>query len=392
MDFMLRLKPLLKIIILALVLLTASQSSAQTANAKPALGSPTADQLPIYEIDPAWPPTLPNNWIWGDIRGLFVDDNDHLWVLHMPSSLTPQEIGAAVEPPIADCCFPAPPVLELDSEGKVLRTWGGPGEGYTWYDQEHGIYIDHNGFVWTGTSNGFHVMKFTQDGKHVLTIGKPGINKGSNDPDHLGGPANFYIEPKTNEVFIADGYRNKRVVVYDAATGAYLRHWGAYGNAPDDTYEYEYPVKLNNPPQQFSTVHGIIGSKDGLIYVADRRGNRIQVFRQNGNYLMEQFVRPETGRSGSSFTLQLSRDPDQSILYLMDGTNQRVWLLRRKNLQILDRFGRPGRQAGEFIRAHMISIDSKNRLYTGEAGNGRRIQRWLLKGTKPAVSVEPPAQ
>ena len=189
-------------------------AGAQGANAKAAPGSPTADRLPIYEVDPSWPPTLPNDWILGDIRGLFVDDRDHLWVIHMPSSLTPQEIGAAVKPPIADCCIPAPPVLELDPDGKVLRTWGGPGDGYTWFDQEHGIYIDHNGFVWTGTSNGMHVMKFTQDGKHLLTIGEPGVNKGSNDPDYLGGPANFYVDPKTNEVFfIADGYINKRVVV-----------------------------------------------------------------------------------------------------------------------------------------------------------------------------------
>src|SRR5262249_43678009 len=161
---------------------------AQGASARPDPASPTAERLPIYEVDPTWPPTLPNDWILGDIRGLFVDDRDHLWVIHMPSSLTPQEIGAAVKPPIADCCVPAPPVLELDSEGKVLRAWGGPGDGYTWFDQEHGIYIDHNGFVWMGTSNGTHVMKFTQDGKHVLTIGEPGVNKGSNDPDHLGGP------------------------------------------------------------------------------------------------------------------------------------------------------------------------------------------------------------
>lgn len=377
---------------LAACLFVPLAAHAQSATAAVAPGSPTADRLPIYEIDPTWPPTLPNDWILGDIRGLFVDDQDHLWVIHMPSSLTPQEIGAAVKPPIADCCFPAPPVLELDAEGKVLRTWGGPGEGYTWYDQEHGIYIDHNNFVWTGTSNGMHVMKFTRDGKHVLTIGTPGVNKGSNDPDHLGGPANFYVEPKTNELFIADGYINKRVVVYDAATGKYKRHWGAYGKVPNDTEKYQYPVRVNEPPQQYSTLHGLVGSKDGLIYVSDRRGNRIQVFRQNGEFLMEKFVRPETGGSGSGFSLQFSRDAEQSILYLMDGTNQRVWMLRRQDLAILDRFGKPGRQAGEFIRAHMIAIDSKNRMYTGEAGNGRRMQRWILKGTRPAASVTPPKQ
>ncbi len=377
---------------LAACLFVPLAAQAQSATAAVAPGSPTADRLPIYEIDPTWPPTLPNDWILGDIRGLFVDDQDHLWVIHMPSSLTPQEIGAAVKPPIADCCFPAPPVLELDAEGKVLRTWGGPGEGYTWYDQEHGIYIDHNNFVWTGTSNGMHVMKFTRDGKHVLTIGTPGVNKGSNDPDHLGGPANFYVEPKTNELFIADGYINKRVVVYDAATGKYKRPWGAYGKVPNDTEKYQYPVRVTDPPQQYSTLHGLVGSKDGLIYVSDRRGNRIQVFRQNGEFLMEKFVRPETGGSGSGFSLQFSRDAEQSILYLMDGTNQRVWMLRRKDLAILDRFGKPGRQAGEFIRAHMIAIDSKNRMYTGEAGNGRRMQRWILKGTRPAASVTPPKQ
>ena len=372
-----RTPPALPAILLLLV-------SADGAIAQSSATVPSAATIPEYVVDPTWPPTLPNDWILGDIRGLFVDDEDHLWVIHMPSSLTPQEIGAAVDPPIADCCIPAPPVLELDSEGKVLRAWGGPGEGYTWFEQEHGIYIDHNGFVWMGTSNGFHVMKFTQDGEHLLTIGEPGVNKGSNDPTHLGGPANFYVEPRTNELFIADGYRNRRVVVYDAATGKYLRHWGAYGKTPDDSYRYEYPVRPDDPPLQYSTLHGIVGAKDGLLYVSDRRGNRIQVFRQNGEYLMERFVLPETGGSGSVFSLALSRDPEQSLLYLIDGTNQRVWMLRRGDLEILGRFGRPGRQAGEFIRAHMVVIDSKGRLYTGEAGNGRRMQRFLVKGSPPS--------
>jgi len=226
----------------------------------------------------------------------------------------------------------------------------------------------------------------------VLTIGEPGVNKGSNDPNHLGGPANFYVEPKTNEIFIADGYINKRVIVYDAATGKYKRHWGAYGKPPSDTEKYAYPVDPANPPLQYSTVHGLVGSKDGLIYVSDRRGNRIQVFRQTGEYLMERLVRPETGGSGSGFSLQFSRDAAQSLLYLIDGTNQRIWILRRKDLVILDRFGKPGRQAGEFIRAHVIAIDSQSRMYTGEAANGRRMQRWILKGTKPVSSVTPPVQ
>ena len=388
------------LVAVAAVLLVARVAGAQGALAKPAAGSPTAENLPVYVIDPTWPPTnwLPNDWIFGDIRGLFVDDEDDLWVVHMPSSLTDQEIGAAVKPPIADCCHPAPAVVEMDQNGKVKRSWGSPetatAQGYTWPVPEHGIYMDHKGFMWIGTSGGDKtghiVVKMTQDGKHVFTIGEPGVNKGSADTTHLGGPANFYVEPKTNEIFIADGYRNKRVIVYDAETGKYKRHWGAYGKVPQDDEKYTYPVKPDSPPQQYSTLHGLVGTKDGMIIVSDRRGNRIQMFDQQGKFIMERFVRPSTGGSGSGFSLQLSRDPEQSLLYLMDGTNMRIWVIRRKDLTVLDRFGRPGRQAGEFIRAHMIAIDSQNRMYTGEAGNGRRIQRWILKGTKPASSVQPP--
>ena len=337
-----------------------------------------ADGIPVYEVDSSWPPELPNNWILGDVRGLFMDDQDHLWVLHMPSSLTNREIGAALG--ISECCIQAPPVLELDPQGKVVQSWGGPGEGYVWSERAHGIYLDHNGFVWSGTSGQNHVMKFTRDGRHVLTIGEPDVNMGSNDPTHLGGPANFYVEPETNEIFIADGYGNRRVVVFDAETGEYLRHWGAYGERPDDDYTYEYPVDPNNPPLQFSTVHGIVGSNDGLIYVADRRGNRIQVFRQNGEYLVERFVRPETGGSGTAFALALSRDPQQRFLALIDGTNNKVWILRRSDLEILSNFGRTGRQIGQFIRAHMVQFDSQGNLYTGEAGDGKRLQKFALRG------------
>ena len=242
------------------------------------------DGIPVYEVDPSWPPELPNNWILGDVRGLFIEEeNDHLWVLHMPSSLTEnRELGAATDPPYAECCIPAPPVLELDPQGQVVQAWGGPGEGYVWPNSEHGIFLDHNGFVWIGTNGMNHVMKFTRDGRHVLTIGEPDVNMGSNDPTHLGRPANMYVAPETNEIFIADGYGNRRVVVFDAETGEYRRHWGAYGEQPDDEYTYEYPVDPDDPPLQFSTVHGIAGSDDGLIYVADRAGNRIQVFRQKG--------------------------------------------------------------------------------------------------------------
>jgi hypothetical protein len=363
-------------------------------------GSPTADQLPVYVIDPTWPPTLPNDWILGDIRGLFADDNDHLWVIHMPSSLTPQEIGAAVKPPIADCCVPAPPVLELDPEGKVLQAWGGPGEGYTWFDQEHGIYIDHNGFVWMGTSNGMHVMKFTQDGKHVMTIGEPGVNKGSNDPDHLGGPANFYVEPKTNEIFIADGYINKRVVVYDAATGQYKRHWGAYGKPPDDgwftrageTLPGPFRGVVQNesrpsqydpsgpPAPQFRIVHAVRISKDGLVYVCDRTNDRLQVFTKAGGFLREVIINKETLGSGSVWDVGFSTDPAQTFLYINDGTNQLIYVVHRETLQVVSTFGGAGHWAGQFYGAHNLAVNSKGDLFVGETYEGKRLQKFSYAG------------
>jgi len=347
----------------------------------PAPAAVADGMMPVYEVDGTWPPELPNNWILGDVRGLFMDERDHLWVIHMPSSLTSQEIGAALDPPIAECCVPAPPVLELDPQGNVVQAWGGPGEGYVWPNQEHGIFLDHNGFIWVGTSTQNHVMKFTRDGRHVLTIGEADVNRGSNDPDHLGGPAAFHVDPETNEIFIADGYRNRRVIVFDAETGQYRRHWGAYGEPPEDDYRYP-PRGADQPtPRQYSTVHGLVGSHDKLIYVSDRRGNRVQVFRQSGEYLMERLVAPETLGSGSGFSLALSRDPGQRFLYLIDGTNNKVWILERESLEILGSFGRTGRQLGQFIRAHMVVLDSQGNLYTGEAGNGRRLQRFNLAGS-----------
>jgi hypothetical protein len=277
--------------------------------------------------------------------------------------------------------LPRAAVLELDVE--VLRT-GAAWRGYT-YDQNTHLHRPQQ--LRVDRNEQRHARDEVTRAAHVRTIGTPGVNKGSNDPDHPGGLANFYGSPRPTS-FIADGYITKRVVVRRRHR-RYKRHW-AFTAKSNDTRSISGAGERTAAAD--STLHGLVGSKDGLIYVSDRRGNRIQVFRQNGEFLMEKFVRPETGGSGSGFSLQFSRDPEQSILYLMDGTNQRVWMLRRKDLAILDRFGKPGRQAGEFIRAHMIAIDSKNRMYTGEAGNGRRMQRWILKGTRPAASVTPPKQ
>lgn len=221
-------------------------------------------------------------------------------------------------------------------------------------------------------------MKFTQDGDLLMTLGEYDITAGSHDRELLGGPAGIWVDPSTNEVFIADGYRNRRVIVFDGNTGAPLRQWGAYGESPIDDYDFGDRDSVGPRPRQFSTVHGITGSSDGLIYVADRRGNRVQVFNQTGGFLNEQIIEPATRASGSAFVPVLSRDTEQQWLFLADGTNHKVWVMDRKDLQLVGEFGRGGRQVGQFLRPHGMSIDSSGNLYVGEASTGRRVQKFTV--------------
>ena len=346
----------------------------------------TAARAPTFKIDPSWPLEMPNKWILGAVTGVFVDAKQHIWVTHLPETLTEEETSVEQKPPIGTCCVAAPPVIEFDPQGKVVQGWGqGPmNDTSAWPRNPHGIFVDHNDFVWIGTYMHHRVMKFTRDGKRVMTIGQYDKNAGSNDTTLLGGPAGIWVDPKTNEVYIADGYRNRRVVVFEGATGKYLRHWGAYGRKPDDSERFDPKTMASGAlPKQFSTVHGLTGSKDGKIYVADRRGNRIQVFDHEGKFLAEKIVAPATLSSGSAFVIVLSPDPQELWLYLADGTNHKVWILRRSDLEVVGEFGRGGRQVGQFLRPHGMSIDSRGNLYVGEASTGRRVQKFALQ--RPAA-------
>jgi sugar lactone lactonase YvrE len=339
-----------------------------------------AKNVPSFKVDPSWPQEMPNKWILGAVTGVFVDAKQHVWVTHLPETLTPEETAVEQKPPIGTCCVAAPPVLEFDAQGKLVQGWGQGSMDDTsnWPRNPHGIFVDHNDFVWVGTYMHHRVMKFTRDGKLLLTIGQYDKNGGSNDTTLLGGPAGIWVDPKTNEVYIADGYKNRRVIVFDGATGKYLRHWGAYGAKPDDTEKFDPKTMVDGAlPKQFSTVHGITGSKDGKIYVADRRGNRVQVFDHQGKFLAEKVVAPATLASGSAFVPVLS--PDEQWLYLADGTNHKVWILRRSDLEIVGAFGRGGRQVGQMLRPHGMSIDAQGNLYIGEASTGRRVQKFTLQ-------------
>jgi len=352
----------------------------------------SAQKPPTFKVDPSWPLEMPNHWIMGAVTGVFVDAKQHVWVTHLPETLTEEELYeepwnvAGLDPnkprpvQMGTCCKAAPPVLEFDQQGKLVQGWGqGSYEDTSqWPREPHGIFVDHNDFVWVGSYNRHRVMKFTRDGKWVMTIGQYEKTNGSADTTLLGGPSGIWVDPKTNEVYISDGYRNRRVIVFDGATGKYLRHWGAYGKTPDDTYRFDPKTMATGAlPQQFSTPHGITGSTDGKIYVADRRGNRIQVFDHQGKFLAEKVIAPATLSSGSAFVPVLSPDPQQTWLYVADGTNHKVWILRRSDLEIVGDFGRGGRQVGQMLRPHGMSIDRQGNLYVGEASTGRRVQKFV---------------
>lgn len=337
---------------------------------------------PAFKVDPFWPKPLPNDWLLGEVGGMAVDSRDHIWIIQRPGSLTEDELGAAQEPPLSICCKPAPIVMEFDAEGNYIQGWGSPGEGYEWPVNGHGIFVDYKDNVWIG-GNGpddHQVLKFSRDGNFLLQIGRAGRTEGSNHREYLGRPADIFVDQERNEVYIADGYLNRRVIVFDADTGEYRRHWGAYGEKPDDADSGPYDPSAPAAKQFRNPVHAVRIADDGLVYVADRVNNRIQVFQKDGTFVNEVVIARETLGAGSAWDIDLSVDPQQSLLYNADGTNQQIWMLQRSNLAILGAFGRRGRMAGQFHWVHSLVIDSEGNLYTAEVNQGRRIQKFVPQG------------
>jgi DNA-binding beta-propeller fold protein YncE len=334
--------------------------------------------VPQFQVDPLWPKPLPNNWILGQVSGIAVDRFDRIWLVHRRSSLTPRERAAEQNPPEAKCCVAAPPVLVFDQSGNLIRSWGGPGEGYEWPESEHGIFIDDNDFVWfagNGKKDG-QLLKFTMDGKFVLQIGKSGQGNDSNATERLGSPADVAIDVAAKEVFAADGYGNRRVAVFDSETGAYKRHWGAYGKRPSDEKTPPYdPAKP--PAQQFGNpVHCIRLSADGLIYVCDRTNDRLQIFRKDGTFVSEHVFERNTRGTGSVYDLAFSPDKEQTFIYMIDGMNGEIRIVDRATNETLARFGRPGRQAGMFTALHNIAVDRQGNIFTAEVNTGQRVQKF----------------
>ncbi len=324
-----------------------------------------AGEIPTFAVDAAWPKPLPNNWILGQVGGITVDSQGHIWVIHRPRSLTDDEKGATLTPPRSKCCVSAPPVLEFDTDGNLLRSWGGPGEGYEWVGREHGIEVDEKGFVWVGgnADNDNAILKFTLDGKFVMQIGKIAPSKGSNDTTQLGKPAETAVDQDAGEIYIADGYGNRRVIVFDATSGAYKRHWGAYGKPPNDDKQPPYDPKAPASQQFANPVHCVKLSNDGLVYVCDRINDRIQVFKRDGSFVTEWFFEKNT---------------QQTYLLSADGENNEVRILKREDGTVVGSFGRSGRNAGQFHWIHAMAVDAKGNVYTAEVDTGKRIQKFKL--------------
>ena len=338
-------------------------------------------QAPRFEVDPLWPKPLPHHWLLGMTIGVWVDDQDHVWIIHRGAS-TLNENERALDLKNGECCTAAPPVLVFDQAGNLVRAWGGPGPGYEWPQSNHGVHVDYKGNVWIG-GNGekdSHLLKFTREGKFLMQVGKMGTLKGSNDPENFGRVAKIWVDPTTNEAYVADGYRNKRVAVLDADTGKMKRYWGAYGNKPDDADLGKYDPKA--PPQkQFrNPVHCVERSEDGLVYVCDRQADRVQVFKPDGTFVKEAWFAKETLASGSTWDIAFSKDPAQKYIFLADGTNEKVRVVVRDTLQEITNFGDGGRQPGQFFGVHSIATDSKGNVYTTETYEGKRVQKFVYKG------------
>jgi hypothetical protein len=348
-------------------------------------------QAPRYEVDPMWPKPLPNHWLLGNVIGVGVDSRDHVFIIHRgAATLDRKEIYAAQNPPMSDCCNAAPPVLEFDADGNLVKGWGGPGDGYEWPESNHGITPDSKGNLWIGGNgaNDGHILVFTREGKFVKQFGFAYASAGSNDDWAFNKVAKVFLDEPNNEAYVSDGYGNHRVAVIDMGTGKIKRYWGAYGNKPDDTPLGPYDPSAP-PAQQFrNPVHCAEMSGDGFVYVCDRPNDRIQVFTREGKFVKEAFVEKNTRGDGSTWDIAFSRDPQQKYFFLADGANEKIHVFDRASLTELTSFGDGGRQPGQFYAVHSIATDSKGNLYTTETYEGKRVQRFMYKG----IGAVPKAQ
>jgi DNA-binding beta-propeller fold protein YncE len=338
-------------------------------------------RAPQFRVDPSWP-TIPNDWVLGEVTSVSVDRNDNIWVLHVPQSI-----------PEAQRANAAPPVLQFDGSGKLLQSWGGPGAGREWLGREHGIFVDAEDFVWIGGRAGWPrvttpgvsddmIMKFTMAGELVMQIGRSGQSTGNLDTANVHQATDVFVDTDANEIYVADGYGNKRVIVFDTETGNFKRMWGAFGNAPPATFAANVPTPqpqtTPDGPPEFGLPHAIKVSRDGVVYLADRINNRIQLFTRDGKFVKQVRVTNEGSDvvpvpAGFAF----SPDAGQQFLYVVDSGPMRIVIFDRQSMTQIGVVGARGKNAGEFDIVHHMATDSKGNLYTGEIVNNRRAQKFV---------------
>jgi len=406
--------------------------------------SGVAQGPPAYRVVPLWPQPLPEHYVLGSVTGVAVDAQDHVWVTHRGAdSLEGNEKGMMATPKTSVlCCTAAPFILEFDAAGKLLGHFGGPGQGYQWPQSPGGIAVDAKGNVWVagaglepapaggrGRATGSnanpdgpepaargrgadapaapaagrgrgpaapagppdaHVLKFARDGKFLREIGTPGKIDGPDSQTTLNRPAAVAVDAGANEVFVADS-GNHRVVVFDSETGAYKRHWGAYGEKPTAAGGGPYDPTAA-PARQFRDVTCIEIAKDGMVYVCDRTSNRIQVFQKDGKFVKEGIVSKNTMGAtvsgqfgvvsswGSAWDIAFSPDPQQRYVFVADGHDKKVIVLQRDTMAEVGGFGSGGRLPGQFLAVGSIAVDSRGNAYTGEQHHGKRVQKWTPAG------------
>jgi len=391
---------------------------------RPSLAQAPSGEMPVFEKDNSWP-KIPNNWVLGAVPAVATDRRDHVWILHRPL-LVPEAQRAQA----------APPVLEFDDKGKFVRAWGGPSQAYEWPSNEHGITVDYKNNIWISGNNPTDdmLLKFTIDGKFIAQFGKRGASTGNADTVNVNRPADLFVYPKTNELFVADGYGNRRLIVFDADTGKFKRMWGAFGNPPDTNPPAGAPgaargrgdgaargagapagagdqarggggggrgrgapnFDTEGPgPDTFTNpVHAVKVSNDGLVYVGDRGNRRIQVFTLDGKFVTQAWVN-RAGPGGSSTAgLAFSPDSAQRFLYNASFGDARIAVLDRKSLQVLYQFGVRGTEPSQIVNAHLIAVNSKGDIYVGEVMPGNRAHRFAYKGMSKTVpaNANPPSE
>ena len=391
-----------------------------------------AQSLPKYKFDPDWPKPLPNNRKMGGVTGLAVDKDDNVWVLDRPNDLRDLELHAAKNPPTADCCTRPPSMIHIDKKGDVIGSFT-PEE-----PEGHGMAVDKKGFVYIGQ---FTVRKYDPNtGKLIgeaprapeMPPGGGGGEAGtvlSANPAHGGpGPGGTFpapaggaggggarvdpgavaafrakyppttpmivgnieeirIDEPAHELYATDSYLGGRVMVFDLDSLSFKRGWGAYGKPLSEisTSDADRAYVANGPmPKEFRGHVTLNISSDGLVYAADRNANRIQVTTKQGKFVKEFILAPSSGASllagegGSTGGVAFSPDKQQRFLFISDLTNNHIWFLNREDGNVVGKMGSMGQNGGQFFGLHMIAVDSKGNIYTGEVFNGERVQRFLL--------------